>query len=180
MKTNQLKIKNASRRITVILKIGGIISIFITIMALAAICILTLSGEEMKSSFISAFNVTANNGTTISIASQSLLFMFSFMLVDTILITILIFLVHAIFSNIEKECTPFVRENAMRIKKIAIITFILSVVGSYSDALVDYYTIGELTWRANITGLIISMIIYSISLIFDYGCDLQQEVDETL
>lgn len=60
------------------------------------------------------------------------------------------------------------------------IAVVLSIVGSYSDALIDYYTIGELTWRVNVIGLIIGMIIYCISFIFSYGCDLQQESDETL
>lgn len=57
---------------------------------------------------------------------------------------------------------------------------ILSIVGSCSDALVDYYTIGELTWRIHIIGIIVAVIIYCISLIFSYGCDLQRESDETL
>ena len=46
--------------------------------------------------------------------------------------------------------------------------------------MVDYYTIGELTWRINIIGIIVAIIIYCISLIFSYGCDLQKESDETL
>lgn len=141
-----------------------------------------LSGEETKSSFLTAFNVTANNGTTISIEARSLLIMFAFMLIDTILISLAIFFVYAVFEEIRKgfTFTPFTHENTARIKKVAIITAILSIVGSYSDSLVDYYTIGELTWRVNIIGMIVAIIIYCISLIFSYGCDLQKESDETL
>lgn len=82
--------------------------------------------------------------------------------------------------QIRKGFTPFTHENTTRIKKVAIITAILSIVGSYSDSLVDYYTIGELTWRVNIIGMIVAIIVYCISLIFSYGCDLQKESDETL
>ena len=106
--------------------------------------------------------------------------MFAFMLIDTILISLVIFFVYAIFDEIRKGFTPFTHENTKRIKKVAIITAVLSIVGSYSDALVDYYTIGELTWRVNIIGMIVAIIIYCISLIFSYGCDLQRESDETL
>ena len=180
MKPSQEKIRSMSKKISIVLKLGFIVSNVIVILSLIAIGILVLSGEETKLSFLAAFNVTANNGTTISIEAQSLLIMFAFMLIDTILISLAIFFVYAIFDKIRKGFTPFTHENTTRIKKVAIITAILSIVGSYSDSLVDYYTIGELTWRINIIGIIVAIIIYCISLIFSYGCDLQKESDETL
>ena len=180
MKPSQEKIRSMSKTISIVLKLGFIVSNVIVILSLIAIGILVFSGEETKLSFLAAFNVTANNGTTISIEAQSLLIMFAFMLIDTILISLAIFFVYAIFDKIRKGFTPFTHENTTRIKKVAIITAILSIVGSYSDSLVDYYTIGELTWRVNIIGMIVAIIVYCISLIFSYGCDLQKESDETL
>ncbi len=180
MKPSQEKIRSMSKKISIVLKLGFIVSNVIVILSLIAIGILVFSGEETKLSFLAAFNVTANNGTTISIEAQSLLIMFAFMLIDTILISLAIFFVYAIFDKIRKGFTPFTHENTTRIKKVAIITAILSIVGSYSDSLVDYYTIGELTWRVNIIGMIVAIIVYCISLIFSYGCDLQKESDETL
>ena len=180
MKPSQEKIRSMSKKISIVLKLGFIVSNVIVILSLIAIGILVLSGEETKLSFLAAFNVTANNGTTISIEVRSLLIMFAFLLIDTILISLAIFFVYAIFDKIRKGFTPFTHENTTRIKKVAIITAILSIVGSYSDSLVDYYTIGELTWRVNIIGMIVAIIIYCISLIFSYGCDLQKESDETL
>lgn len=180
MKPSQEKIRSMSKTISIVLKLGFIVSNVIVILSLIAIGILVLSGEETKLSFLAAFNVTANNGTTISIEVRSLLIMFAFLLIDTILISLAIFFVYAIFDKIRKGFTPFTHENTTRIKKVAIITAILSIVGSYSDSLVDYYTIGELTWRVNIIGMIVAIIVYCISLIFSYGCDLQKESDETL
>ncbi len=180
MKPSQEKIRSMSKKISIVLKLGFIVSNVIVILSLIAIGILVFSGEETKLSFLAAFNVTANNGTTISIEVRSLLIMFAFMLIDTILISLAIFFVYAIFDKIRKGFTPFTHENTTRIKKVAIITAILSIVGSYSDSLVDYYTIGELTWRVNIIGMIVAIIVYCISLIFSYGCDLQKESDETL
>ena len=180
MKPSQQKVKELSRKISIILKLGLIVSVVIMALALMAIGILLFSGEELKSSFLAAFEVTANNGTTIGIGPRPLLTMFAFMLVDTALISLAIFFVHAIFEEMKKGCTPFSRRNTVRIRKIALVTAVLGIVGSYSDALVDYYTIGELTWRVNAIGLMIAAIIYSISLIFSYVCDLQQESDETL
>jgi len=180
MKPSQEKVRNASIKITVILKLGLVVSVITAISALAAIGILLFSGEDMRSSFLKAFDVTANNGTTISIAPQPLLVMFVFMLADAVLISAVIFMVHGVFDEIKKGGTPFSRCNIARIQKAAVIVVVLSVVGSYSDALVDYYTIGELTWRVHLSGLVMGMTVYCISLIFGYGCDLQQESDETL
>ena len=180
MKPSQEKIRDMSKKISIILRLGFIVSNVIVILSLIAIGILVFLGEETKSSFLAAFDVTAINGTTISIEARSLLIMFIFMLIDTILISLAIFFVYAVFDELRKGFTPFSHENTARIKKIAIITAILSIVGSCSDALVDYYTIGELTWRVNIIEMIVAIIIYCISLIFSYGCDLQRESDETL
>ena len=180
MKPSQEKIRSMSKKISIVLKLGFIVSIVIVILSLIAIGILVFSGEDTKSSFLAVFNVTANNGTTISIEIWSLLNMFVFMLIDTILISFAIFFVYTVFDEIRKGITPFTHENTVRIKKVAVIIAILSIVGSYSDALVDYYTIGELTWRINIIGMIVAIIVYCISLIFSYGCDLQKESDETL
>lgn len=180
MDSTQLKISRASRRMTVILKIAGIVTSIATILVLMAICILIFSGETVRQSFLSAFHVAANNGTTLSLSLQPLFIMFSFAMIDTAVMTIIIFFVHAIFNDIAKHCTPFSPRNTARIKKIAILVIGLSLVGSCSDALVDYYTIGALTWRVNMAGLIIGMTIYCIALIFRYGCDLQRQSDETL
>lgn len=180
MDSTQLKISSASRRMTVILKIAGIVTGIATVLILMAICILTFSGETLRQSFLSAFQVTANNGTTLSLTSQSLLILFSFALIDAAAMTILIFYVYAIFNDTAEHGTPFSHKNAARIKKTAILAIGLSLVGNCSDALVDYYTIGALAWRVNLAGLIVGMIIYCIALIFHYGCDLQRQSDETL
>lgn len=180
MKPSQEKIRSMSKKISIVLKLGFIVSNVIGILSFIAIGILVFSGEDTKSSFLAAFNVTANNGTTISIGARSLLNLFAFMLIDTILISLALFIVYAVFDEIRKGFTPFTYENTARIKKVAMVTAILSIVGSYSDALVDYYTIGELTWRVNMIGMVVAVIIYCISLIFSYGCDLQRESDETL
>lgn len=180
MNSSQQKVRNASAKIAVLLKASFIVSNVVAILAIAAICILLFSGTDTKTSFLSAFHITANNGTVLRIEPRSLLFMFIFMLIDIVLISSAIFFVHAIFDEIKKGGSPFTHQNTIRIKNIAVIAVILSIIGSYSDALVDYYTIGELTWRMDFTGILSGIIIYCISLIFSYGCDLQRESDETL
>lgn len=180
MNANQQKMKNVSAKISLILKVGFGVTVMIAILAMTAILILLFSGEETRLSFLDAFQVTANNGTLLSIAPRPLFTMFVFMLMDTVLMGAAIFLIHGIFSEMKKGCTPFSHENTLRIKRTAIVVIILGIVGSYSDGLVDYYTIGELTWKVDIPGVICGIIIYCIAFIFQYGCQLQRESDETL
>lgn len=117
MKPGQEKIIRMSKKIMIVLRLGFIVSNVIAILSLIAIGILVFSGEDTKSSFLAAFNVTANNGTTISIEARSLLIMFVYMLIDTLLISLAIFLVYAVFNGIMKGLTPFLPENTARIKK---------------------------------------------------------------
>lgn len=180
MNLNQRKISNISKTMALVFKIAGIVTGIISVLAIGAICILAFPNGEIKQSFIAAFEVTANNGTVISIASNSLLVMFFFMLINTSLMTIIIVFIYDIFCSIGKSCTPFTIKVTKRIKQIAIISIALSLIGGFSDALVDYYTIGELTWRIDFIGLLSSMVILCLALIFRYGCDLQQQSDETL
>ena len=81
MKPSQEKIRSMSKKISIVLKSGFIVSNVIIIVSLIAIGILVFSGEDTRSSFLAAFNVTANNGTTICIEARSLLIMFAFMLI---------------------------------------------------------------------------------------------------
>ena len=107
MQTSQEKIRNISKKISIVLKLGFIVSNVIVILSLIAIGILVFSEDNMKSSFLAAFDVTANNGTTISIEGRSLLIMFTFMLIDAILISLVILFVYFIFNEIRKGFTPF-------------------------------------------------------------------------
>jgi len=180
MNVNQRKISNISKIMALVFKIAGFATGIISILAICAIGILLFSNAEMKQSFMDAFQVTANNGTVISIASSSLLVMFFFMLINASLMTVIIAFVYDIFCSIEKSFTPFTVKVTNRIKQIAIISIVLSLIGGFSDALVDYYTIGELTWRIDFVRLLSGMVILCLALIFRYGCDLQQQSDETL
>lgn len=180
MNLYQRKISIISKIMALIFKIAGIVTGIISALAICAICILAFTNGEVKQSFIDAFKVTANNGTIISITSDSLLVMFFFMLINTSLMTLIIAFVYDIFCNIGKSFTPFTIKVANRIKQIAIIFIVLSLIGGFSNALVDYYTIGELTWRIDFAGLLSGMVILCLALIFRYGCDLQKQSDETL
>ena len=73
------KLQTTGKRAAALLRAGSLLSGGAAALAMFAICILLFSGGETRSSFLSAFDVTANNGTIISMDSRSLLLLFSFM-----------------------------------------------------------------------------------------------------
>ena len=180
MTGTQLKIKTTGKRAAAVLKAGSFLAGLTAALALTAICIILFSGGRTRSSFLSAFDVTANNGTVISIAPQSLLLLFVFMLADSVLITMILFFAYSVFRNIAADGLPFTKPNAVLLKKTAVASLLLGVLGTCSDSLVDYYTIGAMPWNINPTGFITGMVLYCLALIFEYGFDLQQQSDETL
>ncbi len=68
-----------------------------------------------------------------------------------------------LFRNINKEYSPFVPENVRLIKVIAIIFAVVTLI-----------EIGV------IPALMTGFVIWAIALLFDYGCELQNESDEIL
>ena len=74
--------------------------------------------------------------------------------------------VRKILMNIEKDETPFTENNIVmlnKIKRIAIISFVTVLLG-------NEFAIG----------LIPLIIILALVFVFEHGCELQKEVDETL
>lgn len=176
----QRKIQKTSHKISIALKTGFIIMLVIPLLAAAGILILAFSSEAVRQSFLDAFNMTAYNGAIIAIVPQNLLVLFIFMIIYAVLMSFILHTAYTIFRDISMEYTPFKHKNIKRIKGIAAMTVILSAAGSFFDTIADIYMIGEASWHINFMGIILGIIIYCFALIFDYGCQLQLQSDETL
>ena len=68
-----------------------------------------------------------------------------------------------LFRNINKDYSPFVPENVKLIKFIAVF---VAVIMLFEAGLIPAILIGLMLW--------------AVSLLFDYGCELQNESDEIL
>ena len=73
---------------------------------------------------------------------------------------------------IGKGNSPFTPNTAVQIRKIAIYVVLFAVFASISAF--------KLSFPSLLMCGLFALILFCISLIFDYGCVLQQEVDETL
>lgn len=176
----QTKIQNTSRKMSIALKIGYYMMLLAALLALAGIFILMFSGETTKQSFLEAFHLTTKNGIVISIAPQNLMVMFLAMLTYAVFLFFILYMVFSIFRDISIDYTPFKLKYSVRIKRIGIMIIILSVIGNFFDALGNLYILGETSWYIDFFGIIFGIIICCLALIFDYGCELQLQSDETL
>ena len=83
---------------------------------------------------------------------------------DYICIIIIVNTLAKLFGNVEKEGTPFTKENIENLNIINIFAIVLFVFGTPNFSM----------------GLVSVIIISAITYIFKYGYKIQQEVDETL
>ncbi len=94
-------------------------------------------------------------------------------IVSFILLSILFKQARDVFKDISVDSSPFEMKQVKRIRKIAIFYFVVSLLGLQSF---DY----SFSYSMNFVGIVGAVMFYCISLIFEYGCELQQESDETL
>lgn len=96
------------------------------------------------------------------------------------LMTIILLMLRNITKAIHKNYSPFTKENVKRLMVIATLYLVMPFV---SIAII-ILTIGGMTLMEALVMIaasaVMAAIFYMLALIFDYGCQLQKESDETL
>lgn len=77
-----------------------------------------------------------------------------------------------IFGCIGKGSSPFTAKTAIQIRKIALYVLLFAVFSVIS--------VFKMEFSSFFMCALFALILFCIFLIFDYGCELQQEVDEAL
>ncbi len=178
MNAIQEKIKRISKFIAIITKILYITGIVMVCVGLAGDLWYVISPESgsftvghvrvlSPMQFASDFNVGLDLFT--NIAAQCFF-------IAVLIIT------YRIFKDISRDSSPFMPKNISRMKKIAILLFVSSVVSPAVNAAVgkslSLTNAESMNYSSEI--IILSVIIYCFALIFQYGAELQQQSDETL
>ena len=78
-----------------------------------------------------------------------------------------------IFKDISKDGSPFELKHVKRIKRVAILYLIISLLDSETSVV-------SISMSFNMVGIVGALMFYCIALVFEYGCALQQESDEIL
>lgn len=101
----------------------------------------------------------------------------------TVVITVVILtVVYQLMNAISKGRTPFTIQNVKYIKSIAVLLLILGVVVTILNLTFSLTNTAGMEYDANIevTPMLAAIVVYCISLVFQYGVVLQEESDQTL
>lgn len=176
----ETKISKTSKRISIFLKIGSFIMLILAALAVVAIGFIAFSNSEVKTSFLAEFNLITKSGITLEVVPEHLFVMFILMMLYSVFMFFVLYIAHSIFRDVSIENTPFNHKHVVRIKIIAIMIIVISIIGSFSNGLFYLFSASSLECRADVGGIILGIIVYCLALFFDYGCELQRQSDETL
>ena len=166
----QITLKKSAHFISIILNIGCVIFGIFSVSLFAGIMVIICAHLFSAEMFEMVWENAVREGKMISFG-QGVLF---FICCLGKLVCTFLALYHAkrIFSCIGKGNSPFTPETGVQIRKIALYVLlfaVFSVISVFKMSFSSFFMCG-----------LSALILLCISLIFDYGCELQQEIDETL
>lgn len=163
-------IKNKSSNICVTLKI------FIIVLIIASVNV-----------FIKALRLATNstiNKSLVELEKTDFFFCLRNFTVNVLLVIILIAL-HSIFTEIQNNHSPFIENVSKRLRIIAVIVFLFGELPRQVIFVAKFVYVRNfynfvIFDETAIIFLLFAFIVYLFSLIFEYGCMLQRENDQTL
>ena len=180
MNSTQQKIVKSSKLISRILFIGNALNCIFILLSAIVICIFILGNEDLISSLQNVYKTTAD-GTIKIPAKEDLIILFSFAIAQLGILFTILRILYQIFKDISTACTPFEKKQVGRIKRTAQLTLVMCIASSIFDAighLILYDTVS--IFRINVIWFALALIIFYLAHIFEYGCALQEQSDETL
>ncbi len=174
------KITSTSKIISRLLFIGCCLSILCVLLFVLGIGILSFANSSISQSLREAYQVFSHYGSVVTPSSSHLIILFLFAIVELGIIFMLLYLLYKLFSNIGVSYTPFEKKQVMRIKGVALVTLIMCIVSSVLDSIGIVLLTGNITITFNAIWFVLAITIYCMAYIFDYGCQLQTQSDETL
>ena len=162
--TKLAKLQKTSKVFAVIARIIEIVNYVGAAICAAAIPVLFIAPDKLKY-FISGqdsdqfFQMLSNN-----MEFKSAMVVFLIMLIVLTLASAYLFRkIGTLFRNINKDYSPFIPDN---VKLIKIIAVFVAVIVLLEAGIVPAILIGLMLW--------------AVALLFDYGCELQNESDEII
>lgn len=167
---------NSNEKITRIKKYTGIaakVMIALEVLYTFTMACVTIFIWFINSEFFSLLNVEELPQISLSVAGQSLdalsggtlVFACIAVIAKCLLCLVVMETVRRMLRDISRSETPFEQIHVKRMKRIAILLFIASFVNVLSIQANEWF---------------IAAVVWLLAMVFDYGCLLQQEADETL
>ena len=100
------------------------------------------------------------------------------------IIIVILYLAERIFKTIYDSQSPFELLNVKRLKTIAWLMLAFTIFPTYVETILRFFLMRSTTspynFSIDITTVCLTVIFFALAYIFEYGCLLQQEYDETL
>lgn len=167
----QKNLKKTAHFISILLNIGCIIFGIMSVSLFAGIMVIVCTQLFMPEMVQEAWGTAIKNGQTLSFGQC--VFFFVCCLGLFICIFLALYNAKRAFGCIGKDNSPFTAKTGIQIRKIAVYILLSAVFSVLS-------VFKLISFPSFFMCALFTLILYCISLIFDYGCELQQEVDETL
>lgn len=179
MNDNQKSIKTSSKVISVIMKIGYIA--MIVAMCICASSLIFIVATGGKTSVVTSGGIRIMAADASGTSPEGVAAICAAGLVVGAFLFAIFLLTYRMFNEISITGTPFNLKYVKTIKTIGVLVAVMTVVGGFVDSAAASYagmeTLGLIT---DSTGLVFGVIIFCLAYIFDYGCALQKQSDETL
>ena len=176
----QQKIAKTGKYISIILFIVCTLTILGALLSLVAVGILLFGNNQIIASLQDALTVVSSNGSLTVPSTEVLITLLLFAAVQLIILFFVLFLLYRIFSDISRNYTPFEKNHVIRMKKVAVLTLVVCIFSNVFDNIANAILYGKTLMEINFVWLVVGIVIYCISYIFDYGYQLQTQSDETL
>lgn len=176
----QEKIKKSSKILVFVLRIAAILISITAAICLVGLLIVLLAEGDVRASFLQAVSLPTRYGSAIDFPPVILSLLFAIELVTCLFMVVILWYLLPIFQSIGHSGAPFQLQHGRRLNKIARAVVGLSMLRPAVDGLLEYVAFGKFFWEFDLFGVTVAVVLYVLALIFDYGCHLQQQSDETL
>lgn len=173
----QTKLQKTSRTISVFLSIGKVSSIVGMVLAATGLLFGLVGRPDIQAKFMGVDIYTQAPNSHIFLPLM-IVAVIAALAVGAVICDLL----GRVFGDISRTGVPFNPLHGGRIKKVAWLSLALSVLVGISENLAGLCTSGpvSVTGGIDLMTLLFVAVIYCLAYVFDYGCKLQQESDETL
>ena len=159
---------NSNEKILRLQKASHVVSIVLTV--IRVLLVLAALGVILAGIFCGAAFTAALNGLFSPVAQDALTTGVLILLIVCVVAKLALYfavltIAGRMFRDFSREDSPFRQIHIRRMRWIALLIFLASFINLFSIQL---------------TGWMAALLIWCVSAVFDYGCQLQQESDETL
>ena len=176
----QEKIAKSSKMVSVILFAACAFTIFAVILFLGSAALLYFSQGSLAASLQAHFIAESLEAGAGELSAKTLAMLLVFGAMQLVLLFSVLFVLRRIFTDIIRSYTPFEKKHAVSMKQVAVLILAWGVIGNVFDGVGQATVYETLMIDVNVTWLVLSIVIYCMAHIFDYGCQLQTLSDETL